>query len=210
MELNEKFNAELLDFKSNIISSNLKYRTAGVLLFKDYLSKMHMWYKELGLLSEWDYNIYKTSEKGHNLLNFLTPELKNECIELQDFRHNYLNDVLIDTKYESSFEYIFIYISIYWKLFQNEKKIKQYSYLPNPYESVIKILQRGNHIYKGELNRIEIDNMPVKKVTNFILPSLDNDFLNYVDTLKVRYGSSDIPNQEEINQLWKEFQKITK
>lgn len=207
MTTTEIFIKKLNNFKSKIITSQRKETTAGFLLFKDYLSKMFLWYEKISIVEDFENNIYKKKE-GHNLIYLIAPEILDECISLEDFRLNYLNDVNFGTSKYRGFEYIFIYYSIYWDIFNEKSQFKNYNNLPNPYESVIKILLRGNNIYKGEMNSIEIDNLTVRKQTDFKLPSLDYDFLDYIDEVCERSGSAGIPNQEKTNQLWEEFQKI--
>jgi len=207
MTTKEIFIEKLNDFKSKIIVPKRIETTASFLLFKDYLAKMYDFYKILNKEQDWDYCIYKTKE-GHNLTNLVSPNFLNDCISLEDFRVNYLNDVNFGTSKYRGFEYIFIYYSIYWEIFIETSQTKKIETLMNPYDSVIKILLRGNHIYKGEMSTIEIDNLSVKKETDFRLPSLDYDFLDYIDEKCERSGSKGIPNQEETNQLWEEFKKL--
>lgn len=206
MTTTEIFIKKLSDFKSNIFETQRKDTTASFLLFKDYLSKMYDFYKILEIEDKWEHNIYKTKE-GHNLIGLIDPELLSNAIPLDDFRANYLNDVIINKSKYTGFEYIFIYYSIYWEILKEKNQFKKFKDLPNPYDSVIKVFLRGNHIQKGEMSTIEIDNLPVKKQTNFKLPSLDYDFLDYIDKVCERSGSGGIPNQERTNQLWEEFQK---
>ena len=42
----------------------------------------------------------------------------------------------------------------------------------------------------------------------FKLPSIDDNFLDYIDSKCKLMGSDGIPNQERVNQLWEEFQQI--
>jgi len=163
----------------------------------------------MGLTADWENNIYK-SLNGHDLLHFIAPEFKELRLDLEDFRVNYLDDIIIDKSKYHGFEYVLLYFSIYWEVFKDYPKIAKYQSLPNPYESIFKIILRGNHIYKGEMNTIEIDHCPVKRQTDFFMPSLDADFLNYVDIVVVRSGSDGIPNQEQIHVLWEKFKLSNK
>lgn len=43
---------------------------------------------------------------------------------------------------------------------------------------------------------------------DFKLPSLNDDFLSFIDTNCKLMGSDGIPNQEETNRLWEEFQNL--
>ncbi|KAF2081309.1 hypothetical protein [Flavobacterium sharifuzzamanii] len=209
MTATEIFNIKLAELKSQIIEVQKNKNTSGILLYKDYLSKMYEWYVALGIEEKWLINIYKTKD-GHNLFHLLAPEFKNNLIDLEDFRVNYLNDItILNSKYRG-FEYIYVYLYIYWQIFKNSPSFEKYQNLPDPYEPVIKILLRGNHVYKGEMSTIEVDNLPIKRQTDFRLPSLDYDFLEYIDEICIRSGSGGIPNQEKTNQLWEDFKKLRK
>lgn len=209
MTTNKLFATKLANIKSQIKEAQREKNTASFLLFKDYLTKMFTWYEVLGIQNNWENYIFRTKE-GHNLIHLIDPKFMDNLINLEDFRTDYLNDTYLHKIKHKGFEYIFVYYSIYWEIFKNESKFESYINLPNPYESVIKILTRGNHIYKGEMSTFEIDRLTIKNDLGFKLPSLDNDFLDYIDEVCLRSGSAGIPNQEKTNQLWEEFQKIKK
>ena len=104
-----------------------------------------------------------------------------------------------------------IYLFIYWNLLI-EKNGNPYKELPNPYEPVFKIIIRGGDIVYSEgfftISRIDIGNN--LKTLNLILPSLDDNFLDYIDSKCKLVGSDGIPNQERVNELWEEFQILNK
>lgn len=204
MNTKELFLARLADFKSNITPDQLSQSSASFLLFKDYLRKLYIWYKELNITSKWEDSIY--TKAGHSLTHLIAPNLILDIIDLEDFRINYLDDIVIDKSKYRGFEYIFIYYSIYWDIFKGHPEFKKFSNLPNPYDSVIKILLRGSHIYRGEMGTIEVDNLPIKNDNTFILPSLDDNFLDFLDLKCKRRDSLGIPSQLETNNLWVEFQ----
>ncbi|MEG0983965.1 hypothetical protein [Algoriella sp.] len=82
--------------------------------------------------------------------------------------------------------------------------------MPNPYLSVIKILLRGGHIFYNNTyyNVSDIDIRKSPNTLNFILPSIDDNFLDYIDSKCKLMGSDGIPNPEQVNELWQEFQQI--
>jgi hypothetical protein len=199
------FLKELSKIKQIPIKKEGVNSVSGILLFKDYLSKMHQWYNELQL--DWDYKITKEKE-GHNLIMIIAPELMNDCVDLNEFRLTMLNDTSFNTDQVRSFDYLFIYLSIYWGIFKNTPKIKQYEYLPEPYEPVMKILLRGGHISFKETfyNVSGIDISKKSKTLSYRLPSLDEDFLDFIDVKCKLSGSDGIPSQESTNALWNEFE----
>jgi hypothetical protein len=207
VDLKQEFELRLIEFKNKILAVKRENTTAAFLLFKDYLSKMYDFYNALGIENQWDSNIYKTKE-GHNLVGLIAPHLSIETIDLETFRVNYLNDITINKSKYTAFEYIFIYYSICWDIFKSYPEFENYKHLANPYDSVNLIFWRGNHISKGEMSTIEIDNLTVKKQFDFKLPSLDVTFLDYIDTVCHRSGSEGIPNQEKVNVLWDTFKLI--
>lgn len=65
-------------------------------------------------------------------------------------------------------------------------------------------MERVNHIYTHNV-QFQIGGFTFKnteKYKGFKLPSIDSKFLNYIER-----KCAEIPNQEETNQLWEEFQK---
>ena len=196
------FLEKLNDFKKETVFENEK-SVANILLFKHYLQTMYKWYLELSL--EWDYKITKRKE-GHNLIEIIKPGLSNKMIDIDFFRVNLLNDTSFNTNKYRGFDYLFIYLFIYWDIFENEY-FSQYKHLPNPYLSVIKILLRGGHIFYNNTyyNVSDIDIRKSPNTLNFILPSIDDNFLDYIDSKCKLVGSDGIPNQERVNQLWEEY-----
>lgn len=101
-----------------------------------------------------------------------------------------------------------IYSYLCFEMFKNYEDFESYRHLPNPYEIVIKILIRGNHISRGEMRTIEIDNIPIFKDIDFskdYLPSFENDFLDFIDNECARIGSMGIPNPEKTLELYNKF-----
>ena len=86
MNTTELFLTKLVDFKSKI-SSNQPYQSSvPFLLFKDYLRKLYMWYKELDITTKWDHSIYTNDE--HNLIHLIEPKLTLQTNNLENLRIN--------------------------------------------------------------------------------------------------------------------------
>ena len=207
MEINNLFLEKLNNLKKEKIFEKEK-SIANILLFKHYLQTMYKWYDRLSL--EWDYKITKRKE-GHNLIEIINPILSNELIDMEYFRSNLLNDTSFNTSKYREFDYLFVYLSVYWNILE-DTYFSQYKDLPKPYEAPLKILLRGGHIFYNDTyyNVSGIDIRKSDKTLNFILPSLENDFLDYIDSRCRLIGSDGIPNQERVNELWEEFQSLKK
>ena len=207
MKINEDFKHELLDIKSRISNPN-PLLVSNILLFKDYLNKMKNWYEKLQL--EFSYDIMKNKD-NNNLIIKLFHDEAVELIDIEFYRKNLLEGFNIGKNKYRSFDYLFIYLFIYWNLLI-EKNGNPYKELPNPYEPVFKIIIRGGDIVYSEgfftISRIDIGNN--LKTLNLILPSLDDNFLDYIDSKCKLVGSDGIPNQERVNELWEEFQILNK
>ena len=62
-------------------------------------------------------------------------------------------------------------------------------------------------VYKRE--GINVSNITMRNFSKpFKLPSIDDNFLDYIDSKCKLMGSDGIPNQERVNQLWEEFKQI--
>ena len=95
---------------------------------------------------------------------------------------------------------------VYWSIYENNEEVSIHN-LPNPYLPVIKIIERAKTIYtqngQFQIGNITFNNF--EKYKSFVMPSLDEDFLNFIDK-KIHKSMRNIPNQEKTNQLWVEFQ----
>jgi hypothetical protein len=201
------FDKKLNEFKSQIPTSTTK-NTSGVLLFKDYLVRMNKYYQTIGIIEKWG-SIFRT-DISHNLVYIIAPELLENIISLDNFKNSLLTDGHFDRS-RQGLDIPILYAYLCWEVCKNNDQLNIYRNLPNPYEPVIKILARGNHIKRGEMATIEIDILPVFKNLDFtktFLPSYNTDFLNYIDEVSERSGSRGIPNIEKTNELWEEFQKL--
>ena len=77
--------------------------------------------------------------------------------------------------------------------------------MPQPYETMIQILRRGGGISKRDTflinNSLEVN---LRKEHKNPLPSLEDDFLDYInDCCGVHLMN--IPNEDEIVLLWKQY-----
>lgn len=206
--MQEIFNKKFDEFKSEIFKSQNSNNTSAILLFKEYLKRINKWYNAVGIIEKW-HTIYRT-DTSHNLVYLIRPELLENIISIEDFKSNLINDKRFDSS-RKALDISILYAYLCWEVFKNNLQFDNYKDLPNPYEPVIKILKRGNHIIRGEMATIEIDALPIFKNLDFtknFLPSYDYNFLDYIDEICERNGSGGIPNQEKTNQLWEEFQKL--
>ena len=205
----EKFQDKLNEFKIQIKGRKIQTDTAGILLFKDFLSKMEEWNNIIGFDEDW---LNKISRQ-HDLLNVIgivAPDLLKNVISLNDFRKNSpQNGDTFNLSSARSLDAGLIHALFCWDFFKNNSVFDKFKNLPNPYDSIKTLYITGHYVDKSEPTKITIDSKSdVKKQTDFRLPSLDYDFLDYIDAVCDRNGGSGgIPNQERTNQLWEEFQK---
>jgi len=197
--IEEKFQSEL----SKIIvfdSIEKSAKISNVLLFKEYIRRLILWRKELNELSE---HPPKTKD-GHNLFLIAAPDLIKSFKNIVDFRINDLDNTYFGRNKYRDFDYFFIYLIIYWKIFKG--KINKTDLLPDPFKPVEIILKRKGSISRAEghfnISGIELSNH--SKYYSYKLPSLDEDFLDYIDTCCGSHPSN-IPNQKELDLIWKEY-----
>ena len=206
----ENFQDKLKEFKGQIKGRKIDTDKAGILLFKDFLSKMDEWGHAVGFIEDW-IKIISIKQDLFNIVGFVAPELLENVISLNDFRNN--DPQIGDTFNLSSargLDAALIHATFCWDLFKDNPVFDKYKNLPAPYESIKTLYIRGHHVGRSEPRYITIDSKnDVRKETDFRLPSLDYDFLDYIDEVCERSGSAGIPNQEKTNQLWEEFQKMS-
>lgn len=209
MKINDDFKSELLDIKDKIKPLNMN-SVSNILLFKDYLTRMKLWYEELGL--EFSFDVIRNKDKN-DLIKILFPEVHEQLLEVEFYRRNLLDDFSIGTNKYRSFDYLYVYLSIYWDLLSNQNKqdFEKFSHLPNPYESVFKMIMNGGGVIynEGFFNVSGVDIRKNDKTINFIMPSLSEEFLKYIDSNCKLLGSDGIPDQSMINELWESYQIVT-
>ncbi len=205
--MEEKFNSVFEDFFNTRNNNYTAVNTASILLFKEYLKRMRLWYERLDILDRWFY-IYRLDD-GHNIIKLVAPELLNNIKTLDDFKNQYYNG-LYTTSLRNELNVSIVYGYLCWELFKDYPQLDDFRNLVDPYEPVIKILQRGNNIRRGEMKTIEIDNQIVFSDFDFekvYLPSFNDEFLDFVNNKSDRLADSGIPNPERVDELWEEFQK---
>ncbi|MBL3547555.1 hypothetical protein [Chryseobacterium sp. KMC2] len=205
--MQDQFNKILQEFLENKNITNNKVNTASVLLFKEYLKRMHVWYEKLNMGEKWFF-MYRLDE-AHNIVHFVDSHLLDSVITLEDFRKTFdIGMFYVDNK---GLDIPILYGYICWELFKEYPQFNKYKDLPDPYEPVIKILKRGNNIRRGEMKSIEINGQVIFKDLDFTknyLPSFDDEFLNYLDNNCERLADKGIPNSEKIQDMWKEFREM--
>ncbi|MFD2600459.1 hypothetical protein [Flavobacterium suzhouense] len=199
----DNYNTELEKLISILNRDTKKDNIANILLFRDYLSKLFAWKKKLGDTSEF----IKTKE-AHNLFLNINSEWTAKLESLEEFNSKLIANN-IPVKSGRYFNDIFIYLYFQWNLNSDRTEINECE-LANPYQPAIKIIERCKdiHTHNGqfEIGKYTYNNR--EKYKNFTLPSLEDDFLDYIDNKLNHLGTSGIPNQQETNKLWEEFQKL--
>ena len=181
-------------------------KVSSILLFKDFMTRLHIWKNELHT------EFINFDAINLNLFNDLHINIGEDSdIEETMFYNEYINFLRQNFNLNNlrNKNYLFIYLFIYWELYKDSEEIKKYSYLEHPYESIVKIVARKNMVYKRE--GVNVSNITMRSFSKpFKLPSLDDDFLDYIDSKCKLVGSDGIPNQERVNELWEEFQILNK
>lgn len=198
MDNSEVYNNEIEKIKLIINKPKSDDSILCILLFRDYLTKLFIWKKKLGNDSE-----FIKHKESHNLFLELSPILGIKLKSLDEFKND-LKNTGIETNGTRFFDDIFIYSIVHWNMFKDFKEVKRENLL-SPYDSVSKLLERTKYIYIHN-GSFEIGNFTfssIEKYNSFSLPSIDDDFLEFVE----RKYTQKIPNQKEINILWKEFNK---
>lgn len=202
MNLLDKYKYELNYISSKYKYNDLKFRYSNILLFREYQSRLYMW-KKILKLDHFD-DFYK-GRSSHNLFIELAPNWISELIQeeqvFNDLQNLGFNNLIATFRQYDAF---FVSMYINWEIFKDKPEIQIFSELPHPYEPVFKIFSRGGTISNIH-SAFEIDRQEtyIKHNNNFKLPSLNEDFLDFVDS-----NVSDFPNQELVNELWDEFQKL--
>lgn len=192
----EIYNNEIEKIKLTINKPKSDDSILCTLLFRDYLTKLFIWKKKLGNDSE-----FIKHKESHNLFLELNPNFDNRLKSLDEFKND-LKNAGIKTNGGRFFDDIFIYLIVYWNIFKDYDEIKNKNLL-SPYDPISKLLERTKYIYIHN-GSFEIGNFTftsIEKYNDFSLPSLEDDFLEFLE----RKYTQKIPNQKEINILWKEL-----
>ncbi len=190
---------EFINENNPTLSFGAEDKVSSILLYKDFIRRLYLWKTELNL----PFLMYGKKEI-FNLLNDINPVWLNDLVSFEDYEQYIINNY---TYSSSNLNYFFLYLFIYWEFYKNSEEIQEYNYLEQPYESVIKIFANKNNIYKRDVIIISGVSI-IYGNKDFKLPSLDDNFLNFIDSKCKLMGSNGIPNQERVNELWEEFQSL--
>lgn len=197
MNIIEKYNNELMKFSGLKQSGEKKFLFSNVLLFREYQARLYEW--KLALDFDGD-DFFLKRKSYHNLFVDLKPSWFNDLISeeiiVKDLNSEGLDFILSALK---EFMGYFMFLYINWEIFKEREEIKKYT-LSDPYESLFIILRRGGLIYfSGNMFNIN-GRTYLKYDNNFRLPSIEIDFLDFIDA-----HCLDFPNQEEVNLLWTQY-----
>jgi hypothetical protein len=181
-------------------------KVSDILLFRDYLEKLKEAKNKLGITE-----FYTSMNSFHNLFLDISPIWKNEIPSYNDFR-----DILVDNKIdlfylsETSLMGNLIYSYLCWEIFKEKEELINIMDGINPYNSVIIIIIINQHLIHRREGFFYINNLMVFKFRYNKLPSLTNEFLKFIDTIcpVKNYGGTDVPNANEVAQLWSKFQEL--
>lgn len=160
--------------------------------------------KKLGNNSE-----FIKKKKSHNLFIELGFNVETKMKSLIEFNSD-LRSAGIEINGGKFFDDIFFYLIVYWNIYKNDDNIKKIE-IESPYDSISKILERTTNVLivngQYQIGNITFNNLD--KYKNFKLPSLDDNFLDFVEK-KYITKLIKIPNQQEIDDLWDEYQNKTR
>ena len=194
---------KLVKDNSKLLELNHENKVSSVLLFKDYIFRLRLWKNQLN--AEYIAFSRKINFDNHDLINNINTDWKNEIPSLLDYYDYLMINFNVKNIGYKIVNYIYIYMYVCWEVFKDKEEIRKHN-LSNPYEGLLKLFVRD---YLSISEGVNIGHVTTNhnKCINFYLPSLIDEFLDYID-LKFRLlGSDGIPNQEEINQVWEEFQE---
>lgn len=201
MKTIDKYNQELGEILYLKDVKKEEFRFSNILLFREYQSRLFAWKYAIKSSRSSRFN---KDKNFHNLFIDLAPDWIDELIPEQKVVED-LNKLGFNTLYHSFRDYEGFFISMFlnWKIFEERPEILKYQNLPHPYEPVFNMLKRGGSIYYISMKFFIDNRMTYREYDyDFTLPSLGEDFLDFVDR-----NVSDFPNQELINELWIKFQK---
>lgn len=199
---------ELYKRDPNIFELNNKNKVSSILLFKDYISKLKFW---KDLLNK-EYKPFGTSIniEENNIIKDVNLDFLKEMVSFDKFYSELKNTFQVreDLVGGRIINYFFIYLFIYWEVFKQRDEMIEYKIYDNPYEGLIKLFKNDNiYIREG----INVSGVTMRNSSmNLKLPSLNDNFLDYIDSKCKLVGSDGIPNQERVNELWEEFQILNK
>jgi hypothetical protein len=175
--------------------------TSNILLFRDYMSKLYDWKDAFGVI----YSFGFKKKKFHNLFADIEATWAFDIISLDDFFLELVNAGL-PVRGGKFFDDLFVYMFIFWEKYSENIEISSHR-LENPYIPAFELLKRtgSTHSHNG---LIQIDNFIYKDLPqyrHFKLPSLDENFLDYVDQHFTLRGSVGFPNQSQVDECYREY-----
>lgn len=179
-----------------------RFTVSNILLFREYQSRLYSWKMALNYSNG---GFFNKTKSYHNLfLNLLAPWVSEMISEETVVRD--LTNLGVPNLSTAQREYrgFFLYLYTNWQVFKDNVEIQKHSsYLKPPYEPIARIFFRGGTIGSSD-NLFVIDNDTYRKHGNdFTLPSTNDGFLDYIDE-----NCTDFPNQNKVNQLWANFQRL--
>lgn|SRR5690606_18920148 len=188
----------------SVFDLNNNKKVSSILLFKDYIHQLRMWKEKLNIT----YPPFGYLPSGNNLILDINQDLKNKMMPIMEFYNSFIGDYSFDenlrigtTRY---LNYLFVYYFIYWEVLKNEEEFNGYNDSENPYRGLVKLISNDS-IYSRE--GVNIAGVTINFNKSLVLPSLDDDFLKFIDSKYKLTMDNKIPNQEEVNQLWEKFSK---
>lgn len=192
------YEKELSKFSCYKKLKDIKTRPSSIVLFREYQSRLMSWKYRL----KHEDSVFIPGKLFNNLfidLNLSEVEgFVSEEMVIEDLTKMGVKDLYLTLR---TYEGFFMSMAINWQLFKSKPEIKSHADLLSPYAPIYRLLSRGGGVFVAE-GRFLIDNFETYFATkNLIsLPSLDDEFLNYIDN-----NCSDFPNQLKINGLWEDF-----
>ncbi len=181
---------------------------SNIVLFKDFIGKMFIWNNELRALP-FSYSIFTSVYP--NLIKFIDEGYyQSHSHPSKEFREYVYSKIkTVEKSKIGNLHALYVYVCIYWCEYIDKIDFSKYSHLPDPYENIVKIFQRGGTIGKVDrtimINGKYISRKP--KYFDYRLPSIEDDFLDFIDE-KCGNNDDNVPKQEELNLLWKEYEAI--
>jgi hypothetical protein len=199
MTIKDKYKEELIKVSHLKNIKQTEFRYSSILLFREYQSRLFSWKYELGFNGK---DLFNKKKSFHNIFLDISPAWLNEIITEEKLAIDLELMGVLHTRHTfRDYSVFFLCMYINWELFKDKSEIRIHENLPHPYLPVFKILKRGGNIFNSE-GKFEIDNGQTYLQYNndFELPSMQDDFLDYIDSQVF-----DFPNQEKVNQLWENF-----
>lgn len=183
-----------------------EFRYSHILLFAEYQNRLFKWKT---VLKNEKFYLFNKDKSFHNLFLDLSPLWINELISEEKVVYD-LKELGFSRVHLTHRDYYGFFFAMYlnWEIFKERAELKKHDNLPHPYETIYTMFCRGGDIFNGERN-FEIDNTSYIKHDNiFELPSLSNEFLDFVDeeTADYKFGLR-YPIQEKVLQLWQNFNR---